>query len=151
MIEMPTFYRYQIYGLHMLFLWLKFLCIWRVPRTWALLDGINTPENMGRCVYNSYCYEVFWRNWHRGFNQWLIRYIFVPLGGSKYKKYNIWVVFTFVAIWHDININLLLWAWGICLVLIPEMMIRNHFNSSKNSRYWQNQYFLFLACFVCTF
>ena len=86
---------------------------------------------MNRCMCNNYSFEGFWRSWHRGFNQWLIRYIFIPLGGSKYKLYNIWVVFTFVAIWHDMNLNLIMWAWVICLSLMPEMLIKNYFKKEK--------------------
>lgn len=137
--------------LNLVFLWLKFLCIWRVPRTWALFDGIDTPENMGRCIYNNYCFEGFWRSWHRGFNQWLIRYIFIPLGGSRYKQYNMWVVFTFVAVWHDINWNLLLWAWGICLALIPEMAIKKIFTSRKYQHLWKSYSFIYFAGFICAF
>jgi hypothetical protein len=33
------------------FMWLKFLVIWRFFRSWALLDGVETPENISRCVY----------------------------------------------------------------------------------------------------
>jgi protein-cysteine N-palmitoyltransferase HHAT len=33
----------------LIFLWLKFLVIWRIARLAALLDGINPPENMLRC------------------------------------------------------------------------------------------------------
>ena len=108
----------------LVFLWMKFSCIWRLPRAFALLNGIETPENMNRCVMNNYCFEGFWRSWHRSFNQWLIRYIFVPLGGSQYKMYNIWVVFSFVAIWHDFKVNLLFWGWGICASLMPEMIVK---------------------------
>jgi D-alanyl-lipoteichoic acid acyltransferase DltB (MBOAT superfamily) len=66
-----------------------------------MVDGLDSPENMNRCLFNSINFEGFWRMWHRGFNQWLIRYIFLPLGGSRFKLFNIWIVFTFVAIWHD--------------------------------------------------
>eukprot|EP01017_Pseudomicrothorax_dubius_P004276 TRINITY_DN10817_c0_g1_i4.p1 TRINITY_DN10817_c0_g1~~TRINITY_DN10817_c0_g1_i4.p1 ORF type:complete len:232 (+),score=39.98 TRINITY_DN10817_c0_g1_i4:152-847(+) len=118
------------YGL-LFFIWLKFVAIWRIPRLWALLDGIESPENMNRCMANNYSFEGFWRSWHRGFNQWLIRYIFIPLGGSKYKHINIWAVFTWVAIWHDRNKNLVLWAWGICLAFIPELLIKSYFNRPK--------------------
>ena len=96
---------------------------------------------MGRCIYNNYCFEGFWRSWHRGFNQWLIRYVFVPLGGSKYKMYNIWVVFTFVALWHDFDLNVLFWAWGICLALIPEIAIKKFFTSKKMEKYWHQTWF----------
>ena len=32
----------------LIFVWYKFLSIWRVFRSWALLDGFETPENMNR-------------------------------------------------------------------------------------------------------
>ncbi len=82
---------------------------------------------MNRCVANNYSFEAFWRSWHRSFNQWLIRYLFIPLGGSKRKFLNIWVVFGFVAIWHEMNLNLILWAWGICIIMMPEMGIKFFF------------------------
>lgn len=31
------------------------------------------------------------------------RYIYIPLGGSQRKLLNVWVIFTFVAIWHDLE------------------------------------------------
>jgi hypothetical protein len=34
----------------LMFLWLKFVVIWRVARFFALLDGIDPPENMLRCA-----------------------------------------------------------------------------------------------------
>lgn len=79
---------------------------------------------MNRCIINNKCLEGFWRSWHRGFNQWLIRYIFIPIGGSKTKTWNVWVIFSFVAIWHDFELNLLIWAWAICAAMVPEIMIK---------------------------
>ena len=52
---------------------------------------------------------------------------FYTFGGSKTKVWNVWVIFTFVAIWHDLNINLVLWAWGICLFMVPEMLVKSYF------------------------
>lgn len=63
-------------------IWLKFTALWRFFRAWALLDGVEAPENMNRCVSNNYSIQSFWRAWHRSFNRWLVRYIYVPLGGG---------------------------------------------------------------------
>lgn len=129
-----SFNLYQILLLgfsELIFLWFKFLTIWRISRCFAFLDGFETPENMNRCICNNYCFEGFWRSWHRSFNQWLIRYIFIPLGGGKYKHLNVWVVFSFVAIWHEFNLNLVFWAWGICLSLMPEISLKAYFSRSK--------------------
>lgn len=92
--------------------------------------GIEAPENMPRCINNCYNLESFWKNWHASFNKWLVRcdlqflshismnmmqfhyfsimtknrrYMYIPLGGSQRKLLNVWVIFTFVAIWHDLE------------------------------------------------
>lgn len=101
---------------------------------------------MNRCIFNNYNFEGFWRSWHRGFNQWLIRYIFIPLGGSKNKLWNIWFVFTFVAIWHDINLNLILWAWGICLCMMPEVFVKNYFKKEKYKYLWKKIWWKYICC-----
>jgi len=131
--------------LELFFLWFKFLVIWRFARLWALLDGVETPENMNRCVANNYSFEAFWRSWHRSFNQWLIRYLFIPLGGSKRKFVNIWVVFGFVAIWHEMDLNLVLWAWGICITMMPEMAVKWYFYQKKNRYLWDQLWFKYVA------
>ena len=70
---------------------------------WSLLDGIEPVENMNRCMSNNWTLQGFWKSWHRSFNRWLVRYIYIPIGGSRYKYVNVFVVFTFVALWHDMN------------------------------------------------
>lgn len=106
------------------FIWLKLLVIWRFFRLVAMLDGIVPPENMARCVTNSYSGLAFWRAWHRSFNQWIVRYMYVPLGGSAASMLNIWPIFGFVALWHDFRIHLLAWGGLICLFLLPEVLLR---------------------------
>ncbi|KAF2717651.1 MBOAT-domain-containing protein [Polychaeton citri CBS 116435] len=110
------------FNLHII--WLKLLLPWRFFRLWSLLDGIDPPENMIRCMSDNYSVMAFWRGWHRSYNQWIIRYIFIPLGGSRVSKpraiLNMLAVFTFVALWHDINLRLLVWGWLITLFVLPE-------------------------------
>ncbi|KAI7740886.1 hypothetical protein M8C21_021986 [Ambrosia artemisiifolia] len=113
------------------FMWLKFFLIWRYFRFWALVSGIEAPENMPRCINNCYNLESFWKNWHASFNKWLVRYMYIPLGGSRRKLLNVWVVFTFVAIWHDLEWKLLSWAWLTCIFFIPEMIVKSAATSFK--------------------
>lgn len=116
----------SFFNLHII--WLKLLLPWRLFRLWALIDGIDPPENMVRCVSNNYSTQLFWRAWHRSYNRWLIRYIYVPLGGSSFRGWRATVrsvatflmVFTFVALWHDIQLRLLIWGWLIVLFMLPE-------------------------------
>ncbi|KAF3444188.1 hypothetical protein FNV43_RR13878 [Rhamnella rubrinervis] len=111
------------YGV-LIFMWLKFFLIWRYFRFWSLICGIETPENMPRCINNCYNLESFWKNWHASYNKWLVRYMYIPLGGAQRKLLNVWVVFTFVAIWHDLEWKLLSWAWLTCLFFVPEMLFK---------------------------
>ncbi|XP_059594053.1 membrane-bound O-acyltransferase gup1 isoform X2 [Vitis vinifera] len=111
------------------FMWLKFFLMWRYFRLWSLICGIEAPENMPRCINNCYNLESFWKNWHASFNKWLVRYMYIPLGGSQRKLLNIWVIFTFVAVWHDLEWKLLSWAWLTCLFFVPEMILKSLANT----------------------
>jgi D-alanyl-lipoteichoic acid acyltransferase DltB (MBOAT superfamily) len=92
-------------------MWIKFLLIWRFFRLWALSDGISPPENMQRCMSNNSSLGEFWKGWHSSFNQWIVRYMYVPLGGRDTSMYTVWPIFLFVALWHDIEPKLI--AWGL--------------------------------------
>jgi D-alanyl-lipoteichoic acid acyltransferase DltB (MBOAT superfamily) len=120
-------------------IWLKLLIPWRFFRLWALIDGIDPPENMVRCMSNNYSALAFWRGWHRSFNRWIVRYIFIPLGGSWQRGrwaiartvVNFLLVFMFVALWHDINLRLLMWGWLITIFVIPEISATMLFPAKK--------------------
>lgn len=109
----------------LLFMWLKFTLVWRFARAWALAAGVNPPENMLRCVNNNYTVEGFWRGWHASFNLWLVKYIYVPLGGRNNKLLASWPCFLFVALWHDLaEPRLLFWAAACAGGLAPEAAAR---------------------------
>ena len=150
----PDWHSYTPFQLSMLgyfnlhIIWLKLLIPFRFFRLWALADGIDPPENVVRCMSDNYSVIAFWRGWHRSFNRWIVRYIYVPLGGgagggavagtpnaasssSSSKSLlppklrgllNTLTVFTFVALWHDINLRLLMWGWLVTLFVLPEMV-----------------------------
>ncbi|KAK4084223.1 uncharacterized protein Triagg1_703 [Trichoderma aggressivum f. europaeum] len=131
----------SFFNLHII--WLKLLLPWRMFRLWALVDGIDPPENMVRCVSNNYSTQLFWRAWHRSYNRWLIRYIYVPLGGSSFRNWRssarsvitYLLVFTFVALWHDIKLRLLIWGWLIVIFMVPEWTASYFFPKQK----WENR------------
>lgn len=124
------------FNLHII--WLKLLIPWRFFRLWSLIDGIDPPENVVRCMSDNYSAFAFWRGWHRSFNRWIVRYIYIPLGGgpgggvSKLRGIaNMLAVFTFVALWHDINLRLLMWGWLITLFVLPETLATMAFPAKK--------------------
>lgn len=119
-----TPYQISMIGLFNLnLIWLKLLIPWRFFRLWSLLDNIDPTENMLRCMNNNFSALKFWRSWHRSFNKWVIRYIYIPLGGGTNRVIASLCVFSFVAIWHDIELKLLIWGWMIVLFLLPEIYL----------------------------
>jgi len=125
-------------------MWFKFLIIWRFFRLFSVLDGINTIENMPRCISMISHPSVMWRSWHASFNNWTVRYIYMPLGGRRYQWLTAWVIFFYVAMWHDIDIR---WfAWGIlnCAGLFVEIAIRKwlgespRFARARETWYWRH-------------
>ncbi|KAL2628889.1 hypothetical protein R1flu_013575 [Riccia fluitans] len=124
------------------FMWLKFLLIWRFFRFWPLAGGIEAPENMLRCVNNCYDLEGFWKSWHASYNRWLVRYMYIPLGGSDWRMINVWVIFTFVAIWHDLEWKLLSWAWVTCLLFIPEISLKYLINTKLTQSFRTSWWFI---------
>ena len=49
----------------------------------------------------------------------------------KFARY----VFTFVALWHDISLHLLIWGWLIVLFMLPEVVGGMIFPARK----WENR------------
>lgn len=141
----PNWSTYTPYQLSMLgffnlkHIWLKLLIPWRFFRLWALIDGIDPPENMVRCMSDNYSVMCFWRGWHRSFNKWSLRYLYIPLGGSAQGKIrsvgNYLAVFTFIAIWHDIQLRLLMWGWLVTLFVLPEIIASYIFPAKQ----WKNR------------
>jgi D-alanyl-lipoteichoic acid acyltransferase DltB (MBOAT superfamily) len=103
-------------------MWLKFAVMWRLSRLWAMLDGVCAPENMLRCLCNSFSISGFWRGWHASFNAWLLRYLYIPLtqpaGVSRHAAAAI--TFLFTALWHDFEARLLAWAGLNIVALVIE-------------------------------
>ncbi len=113
------------------FTWLKFCVIWRFFRLAALVEGIRPPENMRKCFAMNYDVQGFWKNWHASFNRWLVKYMYVPAGGSRYQMLVVWPIFIFVALWHDVEVRLLGWAVLMILAFMPELLVKRAFARPK--------------------
>ena len=135
---------------NLVFIFLKFSLIWKIARFWGWADGIYSEENMNRCIYNNYSFEGFWRQWHRSYNIWLIRYMYIPLGGKQKKIINTFIIFSFVALWHDLKFNLLLWAWCIYTSLIPEIIVKSYFNQENKQYLKYKIWFRYLRAWICS-
>eukprot|EP00439_Symbiodinium_sp_Y106_P078177 s21_g16.t6 len=83
------------------FTWLTLMILWRFGRFMSLADGVDCPENMLGCVTFFYTFEAFWRIWHASMNRFMLRYLYVPVGGKKRSWLAVPMVFGFVAYWHE--------------------------------------------------
>ncbi|KAJ8588133.1 MBOAT-domain-containing protein [Rhizopogon salebrosus TDB-379] len=116
---------------NLIIVWLKLLLPWRFFRLWSLAGGIDPPENMVRCMANNYSTLGFWRSWHRSYNLWIVRYIYIPLGGAKNVVLTTTLVFSFVALWHDLSFRLLAWGWLVSLFILPELLAKYFLPQTK--------------------
>lgn len=57
--------------------------------------------------------------------------MYVPMGGASWRALNIWPIFLFVALWHDVQLRLVGWALLTCSMFVPELVRVN--SARKNS------------------
>uniref|UniRef100_A0A3Q3WC76 Uncharacterized protein n=1 Tax=Mola mola TaxID=94237 RepID=A0A3Q3WC76_MOLML len=95
------------------FFYVKYLVLFGLPSMLASLDNVNTPK-LPRCVSIIHSFSGMWRHFDEGLYRWLIRYIYVPLGGSRhghlYKMLSTGLAFGFVCFWHGGHDYLQYWA-----------------------------------------
>eukprot|EP00743_Colponemidia_sp_Colp-15_P015621 GILK01018860.1.p1 GENE.GILK01018860.1~~GILK01018860.1.p1 ORF type:complete len:384 (-),score=4.35 GILK01018860.1:23-1174(-) len=128
------------------FLWLKFSIFWKFFRLVSLTDGFDVPEDMVRCFCATTTIANFWRDWHASFNQWIVRYMYIPMGGNRFKILSIFPIFGFIALWHDIEMKLFWWAAIMCGAFLPEAIGTAFFSQRKFSWLHNASYFPQVRC-----
>ncbi|XP_010887368.2 protein-cysteine N-palmitoyltransferase HHAT isoform X3 [Esox lucius] len=95
------------------FFYVKYLVLFGVPSLLAELDGLAPPK-LPRCVSIMHSFTGMWRHFDVGLYYWLIRYIYIPLGGSRHgllwKMLSTALAFGFVCLWHGGHDYLQYWA-----------------------------------------
>jgi len=54
--------------------------------------------------------------------------MYIPMGGAKWKIYNTWVIFIFVALWHDLNTYMLIFGIGCGVLTAIEITLMGFIN-----------------------
>ena len=133
------------------FIWLKFAIIWKFGKLLAWGDGIYVEENMNRIIYDIYSLEEFFRGMNRSFNRWIVRYLYIPLGGKNKKYINIWVIFAFVYfIFNFDNGDYLIFSICCCVLLDIEIFAKNNFVNKFGEDFNEKIYLRYLKYFVAT-
>ncbi|XP_027790601.2 protein-cysteine N-palmitoyltransferase HHAT isoform X3 [Marmota flaviventris] len=96
-----------------LFFYVKYLVLFGVPALLMRLDGLNPPP-LPRCVSTMFSFTGMWRHFDVGLHNFLIRYVYIPLGGSQHgllwMLFSTAITFAFVSFWHGGYDYL--WCWA---------------------------------------
>ncbi|XP_074920450.1 protein-cysteine N-palmitoyltransferase HHAT isoform X4 [Chelonoidis abingdonii] len=96
-----------------LFFYVKYLVLFGIPTLIIRMDGLKPPA-LPRCVSTMHSFTGMWRSFDVGLHHFLIRYIYIPMGGSHGSVFGILfstaITFSFVSYWHGGHNYLWFWA-----------------------------------------
>lgn len=112
----------------------------------GLLVGIRLPYNFDN-PYSALTFRDLWHRWNITLTQWLGKYVYIPLGGSRRTVtntcLNIIITFVISGLWHGITLPFVL--WGIChgaLICFERFCLRI---SEKSPSKWLYRLFVILS------
>lgn len=92
----------------------------------AKLFGIDLMRNFN-FPYFAQNIADFWRRWHISLTTWFRDYIYIPLGGSRCKKWkvmrNTLVIFLVSGLWHGANWTFIAWGAYHAILFLPLMLL----------------------------
>ena len=93
--------------------------------------NIDLPINFDS-PYKALSIRDFWKRWHISLTQFLTKYIYFPLGGSRkgtIRTYvNIMIVFLISGLWHGANWTFILWGAIYGVLQILERLFDKYYN-----------------------
>ena len=81
--------------------------------------GFHFMENFNY-PYISRSVTEFWRRWHISLSTFFRDYVYIPLGGNRYKpSRNLFIVWMLTGLWHGASWNFILWGlfYGVALFI----------------------------------
>lgn len=88
--------------------------------------GFDLPDNF-RTPYLSRSVKEFYRRWHMTLGQWFLKYVYIPLGGSRKGEgrtiVNLLIVWLLTGFWHGSGANYILWGLFLGLCIIGERLL----------------------------
>jgi len=119
----------------------------------GLMFGIKLPINFNS-PYKSVSIIEFWRRWHITLSDFLKRFVYIPLGGSKKSKITTILALTttmFVGgLWHGPSWNFILWGILHGLILTLNHIWSPMIKSSQYGEYTHSKIYR-LSAWVITF
>lgn len=122
----------------------------------ARLFGFELINNF-RQPYFARSISDFWRRWHISLSSWLRDYVYIPLGGSRCRKWKIYrnllITFMISGLWHGNGLKYLLWGAIHGIYLVLERLtspLRNRLREGAyiNTDCWSYHFFEGLVTFL---
>jgi len=118
-----------------------------------LMKNFNNP-------YKALNIKDFWRRWHISLSSWFRDYVYIPLGGSRCRKYrhliNLFITFLLSGLWHGANWTFIIWGalHGLYLIIEeisykPKMQLYNKMNIDYDSGFMQFLRRIWTFIWVC--
>ncbi len=96
--------------------------------------GIKLPRNFN-LPYLSNNVTEFWKRWHISLSEWLMNYLYIPLGGNRKGKVrtyiNLMLTMMIGGLWHGSGLNFLIWGTLHGLALVVHKLWVNCTHSDK--------------------
>ncbi len=91
--------------------------------------GFTFPENFNS-PYLAKSISEFWRRWHMTLNEFMLSYLYIPLGGNRVSKtrlyFNLSLVFVLSGLWHGASWNFILWgAYHGSFLIFDRLFLKN--------------------------
>ena len=84
-----------------------------IARGSAMLFGYKVPINFN-LPYLAKNISEFWHRWHISLSTWLRDYLFIPLGGSRGSRWNVYrnlmIIMSLGGLWHGASTHFLIWG-----------------------------------------
>ena len=139
----------------------KYMVLYGIPSALAVADNM-VVEGAPHCVSGKFKFLDMWKYFDKGLHKWLLRYIYIPSGGSAFhlsfprKTLNAILPFVFVYLWHGLFEHHLVWATINAFGVYIEMVCRDvsktttviSFENNYLSKGWTRRYRALLAMFT---
>lgn len=91
--------------------------------------GFRFPENFND-PYTSRSVTEFWKRWHMTLGNFIMNYLYIPLGGNRKGKgrmyFNLWLCFLLSGLWHGASWNFVLWgAFHGLFICADKLFLKN--------------------------
>ncbi len=85
----------------------------------SLMLGIELPQNFNS-PYKAFSVRNLWQRWHMTLTRFFVRYVYIPLGGSRKGKLrtatNVLIIFILSGFWHGAGWTYI--CWGLVMGIL---------------------------------